>query len=176
MKYDLQTISLTVGTTYSIGHSLHPNKHYVCTFAKVTAKGYNFIKSNGRRVFKRNLYANKHQSTTDSLVFILPTFVLITKTDIAMIQITKPSDMSSGTTNFDKALMSFEKQFQDEEKDQEYYHLVIKGEYNRDTCDKIQQAYVTAGWASAKCKTSSENGERAGLTGLQLWKTDSNVE
>ncbi len=83
--------------------------------------------------------------------------------------ITKPSEMTSGTSKFEEAVNKFEEQFKKEDKDQDYYHLVIIGEYNREVCDEIQKTYTKAGWKKVYCRTSSENGERGGLTGLQLW-------
>lgn len=84
--------------------------------------------------------------------------------------ITTPKEMGSGTSKVAEALSKFEEQFSKEEKDQEYYHLVIIGEYNRATCDRIEEIYTEAGWVSVICRTSSENGERGGLTGLQLYR------
>ena len=84
--------------------------------------------------------------------------------------ITKPEDMTSGISKVEEAVSKFEKQLTKEEKDEQYYHLVIIGEYNRQTCDEIERIYMEAGWSKVKCKTSSENGERGGLTGLQLYR------
>ncbi len=84
--------------------------------------------------------------------------------------ITKPNEMSSGISKFEEAINKFEAQLKNKDKDQDYYHLVIEGEYNRDVCDEIEKAYTDAGWNIANCKTSSEKGERGGLTGLQLWR------
>lgn len=85
-------------------------------------------------------------------------------------KITTPQDAMSGTSKLEEALRKFEQKFADEEKDEEYYHLVISGEYNRNVCDEIEKLYTDAGWAKVSCKTSSENGERGGLTGLQLYR------
>lgn len=57
---------------------------------------------------------------------------------------------------------------------QKYYHVVRVGELPRIVCDQIQNLYQQAGWVKAHCRTSSENGERGGLTGLQLFKTIEN--
>lgn len=85
--------------------------------------------------------------------------------------ITKPEQMTSGTFKVEEAVSKFEAQMLKEEKDEQYYHLVIVGEYNRQTCDEIEKIYSDGGWTKVKCRTSSENGERGGLTGLQLWRT-----
>ena len=85
--------------------------------------------------------------------------------------ITKPEQMTSGTTKVQEAISKFEEQLSDEEKDEQYYHLVIDEEYNRQTCDEIERIYTEAGWLNVKCRTSSENGERGGLTGLQLYRS-----
>lgn len=51
-----------------------------------------------------------------------------------------------------------------------YHHIVISGEHPRIILDRVKEEYEKAGWSEVECKTSSENGERSGLTGLQLWK------
>ena len=84
--------------------------------------------------------------------------------------ITKPEQMTSGTSKLEEAVSKFEEQLEKEEKDEMYYHLVIVGEYNRQTCDEIERIYSDSGWITVKCRTSSENGERGGLTGLQLYR------
>lgn len=84
--------------------------------------------------------------------------------------ITKPEQMTSGTSKVEEAVSKFEAQMLKEDKDEQYYHLVIVGEYNRQTCDEIEKIYSDGGWDKVKCRTSSENGERGGLTGLQLWR------
>ena len=84
-------------------------------------------------------------------------------------EVTTPKEMTSVVSKLELAINDFEELLLSEEKGQEYYHLVIVGEYNRATCDEIQNIYTKAGWAKVVCKTSSENGERPGLTGLQLY-------
>jgi predicted rRNA methylase YqxC with S4 and FtsJ domains len=85
--------------------------------------------------------------------------------------ITSPQEMTSGTSKVEEAVSKFEEQFAKDEKDQQHYHLVIVGEYNRQTCDEVEKIYSQAGWQKVKCRTSSENGERGGLTGLQLYRS-----
>jgi len=82
-------------------------------------------------------------------------------------KLTSPADMEADISQIETALSLFEEQFKKEEKGLKYYHLVIVGELNRPTCDAVQSEYQKLGWI-AKCRTSSENGERAGLTGLVL--------
>lgn len=82
--------------------------------------------------------------------------------------ITKPCEMTSGTSKLEEAVSKFEEELKNKDKDENYYHLVIVGEYNRATCDKIEELYRDAGWVKVYCRTSSENGERGGLTGLRL--------
>lgn len=85
-----------------------------------------------------------------------------------MIKVTTPQQMNALVDDHViEAINKFEQQFLREEKGQKYYHLVIVGEYIRAVCDKVEEQYRTAGWI-AKCRTSSENGERPGLTGLIL--------
>jgi hypothetical protein len=85
-------------------------------------------------------------------------------------KITRPEQMTAGTSKVEEAVSKFEAEFTKDEKDLEYYHLVIEGEYNRQTCDEIEKIYSEGEWVKVKCRTSSENGERGGLTGLQLWR------
>ncbi len=86
------------------------------------------------------------------------------------IKVTSPQEMTGGVEKLQAAIKAFEAQMRKQDKDGVYYHLVISGEYNRQTLDKVEQIYVEAGWSQAQAKTSSENGERGGLTGLKLWK------
>lgn len=86
------------------------------------------------------------------------------------VTVSTPDSMQSGTSKVEEAINKFEKQFKKEDKDEEYYHMAIAGEYNRQVCDEIEKIYTDAGWKKVKCKTSSENGERGGLTSLQLWR------
>lgn len=84
--------------------------------------------------------------------------------------ITTPVDKSGKIDKLSDAISKFEKQFAKEDDDENYYHLVIVGELNRNVCDAIQNEYLSAGWSKVICRTSSENGEHGGLTGLQLWR------
>ena len=72
---------------------------------------------------------------------------------------------------FDRAIGQFESELGQAEKGKEFYLIVIEGELNRPLCNKIANLYKQAGWATATCKTSSESGERPGLTGLRLTTT-----
>lgn len=72
------------------------------------------------------------------------------------------------TSILEAVLHKFEEQFKKEDKNQSYYHLVITGEYPRKVLDEVIKVYEEAGWTVRSCRTSSENGERPGLTGLQL--------
>jgi hypothetical protein len=83
--------------------------------------------------------------------------------------VTKPSDMSNGVAKLAEAISRFEQELKTEDKDENYYHLVITGEYSEAVCDQVERKYVSAGWSNAVCSTSSKKGERSGLTGLQLW-------
>jgi hypothetical protein len=86
-------------------------------------------------------------------------------------KLTSPKEMECDLSSLSKVLELFEAQFKKEEKGKEYYFLVIEGVYSRNLCDKIQELYLDIGWENVICKTSSEKGERVGLTGLQLWRT-----
>lgn len=82
--------------------------------------------------------------------------------------VVKPSDLFSGTTELERALMLFEAELRLMPKDKTYYHAIITKELSRKICDAVQELYLKAGWKKAVCTTSSEKGERPGLTGLQL--------
>jgi hypothetical protein len=86
------------------------------------------------------------------------------------IKVTAPQEMGGSDGKLQEVITAFEAQMKKQDKDEPYYHLVIVGEYNRQVLDKVEQIYHEAGWRITKAKTSSENGERGGLTGLQLWK------
>ena len=82
-------------------------------------------------------------------------------------KVTTPEEMKADLSQLETAVKQFEEQFKVEGKGLNYYHLVITGELNKEVCKKVTELYTSAGW-KAYCKTSSENGERAGLTGLVL--------
>ena len=50
-----------------------------------------------------------------------------------------------------------------------YFHVIIQGEYKRVDLDEVEKRFKEAGWTQVICRTSSENGERGGFTGLKLW-------
>lgn len=88
-------------------------------------------------------------------------------------KVTSPNDMVDVSEGLVESLVEkFEKKFLKEDKDQEYYHLIISGEYNRKVYDEIERIYTEAGWKKVKCRSSSENKERPGMTGLQLWRNE----
>lgn len=84
--------------------------------------------------------------------------------------VTTPQQMESDLSKIEEAIKKFEEKWKTQEKGNDYYYLVISGEYNRLICNKIERIYSDAGWSSVICKTSSENGERPGLTSLQLYR------
>lgn len=85
-------------------------------------------------------------------------------------KITSPQGMTSDISKVEKVVSEFEERFAKEEKDEKYYHLVIVGECNRQTCDEVERIYKESGWSKVECSTSSAKGERYGLTGLQLYR------
>jgi hypothetical protein len=82
------------------------------------------------------------------------------------IKLTTPDDMVSH--KIEEALRGFEAQFKNESMNQDYYFLVINLSLTRKQCDLVEEAYKKAGWKTVECKTSAENGERPGFTGLKL--------
>lgn len=92
------------------------------------------------------------------------------KTKSMQIKVTTPYDMNATTEQLVKEVVEkFESEFRKEDKSESYYHIVISGEYNRATLDEVEKIYKEAGWVGVKCRTSTENGERGGLTGLELY-------
>lgn len=91
------------------------------------------------------------------------------ETTILNITVTTPQDMDVATPKMvEDAVNAFEKAFKDQPKSENFYHLVIEGEFSRPTCNAVESIYKQAGWTKVQCRTSSENGERGGLTGLIL--------
>lgn len=94
------------------------------------------------------------------------------KTKPMGIKVTTPQEMNATTEQIVKEVVEkFELEFRKEDKTESYYHIVISGEYNRATLDEVEKIYKQAGWVDVKCRTSTENGERGGLTGLILSTT-----
>lgn len=85
-------------------------------------------------------------------------------------KVTKPEEMASDLSQLEDAINEFEALLKREIKGQDYYHIVLAKELNKETCIEIASIYRKAGWPKVFCKTSSENGERPGLTGLELYK------
>jgi hypothetical protein len=84
-------------------------------------------------------------------------------------KVTTPADMNIATPQMiEDAVNAFEKEFKKQPKSENFYHLVVEGEFSRPTCDEVEKIYKNAGWTKVNCRTSSENNERGGLTGLIL--------
>ena len=83
-------------------------------------------------------------------------------------KITTPEEMKPDLSDLENAVERFEEEFKKEGKGLNYYHLVITGELNKEVCQAVSNIYRKAGWRIATCRTSSDNGERPGLTGLKL--------
>jgi hypothetical protein len=90
------------------------------------------------------------------------------------IKVTTPEEKKGLSEKlFKNVIESFENSFVKEPNNLNHYFLVVvRGEFDRNVCDKIQEIYLNAGWEKVICKTSSENGERGGLTSLKLWRTN----
>ena len=85
-------------------------------------------------------------------------------------KVTSPKEIPP-FADIEKYVSMFEEKLEKEVKiykQTDYFHLVIVGEIDRNTCDEIERLYREAGWSDVKCRTSSENGEQGGLTGLLL--------
>jgi len=77
--------------------------------------------------------------------------------------------MVADLSELESAIDKFEGQWEQQHKGSHMYHLVIEGELNREVCKEIAKIYTNAGWTKVSCKTSSDGGERPGLTGLILY-------
>ncbi len=85
-----------------------------------------------------------------------------------MLKVTTPRQMAPGLSELEIAVQKFEDKWQYEMKGSSYYTLIISGELTRPTCIAVEDLYKASGWNFAKCITSTENGERPGLTRLEL--------
>jgi len=85
-----------------------------------------------------------------------------------MLKVTTPSQMATSLSELEIAIQKFEDRWQYEIKGNSYYMLLICGELTRTTCIAVEDLYKASGWNFAKCITSTENGERPGLTRLEL--------
>lgn len=85
-----------------------------------------------------------------------------------MVKVTSPDEMSMDEDLLNDLIEKFEIKLRKERKGSDYYTLVITGEYPRDIYDRIERVYKDAGWKKATVKSSSENGERPGLTAMFL--------
>lgn len=86
-------------------------------------------------------------------------------------EVTTPEKMSIDNSELLEELIKlFEEQLKESEKGRDSYSIVVYGEYPKPICNRVEEIYMEAGWKSAICKTSSENGERPGLTGLRLYR------
>ena len=54
-------------------------------------------------------------------------------------KITKPSEMKSEISKLEEDLTKFEEELKNDNKDENYYHLIINNEYNRAVYDKIKE-------------------------------------
>lgn len=82
--------------------------------------------------------------------------------------ITTPQDTEDQQL-LEDIVSQFEEVFKNKQTNESFYLLVINGEYPRELLDKVQELYLKVGWTKVVCKTSTENNERPGLTGLKLW-------
>lgn len=76
--------------------------------------------------------------------------------------------MNNKTSRIDEVLLKFKKALELEKKGIGFYDLVIKGEYPALILEIVMQRYKDAGWDVLFCKTSSDNGERPGLTRMKI--------
>lgn len=84
-------------------------------------------------------------------------------------KVTSPQELTGDLSKLDEAISLFEAELRKGNPEIETrFHLIARGEFNRKVCDQVEKLYTEAGWTDVKCRTSSENGERGGLTGLIL--------
>jgi len=84
--------------------------------------------------------------------------------------VSTPDDLKADDKDLIEGFIrKFENEFNNQEKEHEYYHLVINFDVPERICNEIATIYRFAGWGKVKCNSSSKKGETHGLTGLQLW-------
>lgn len=84
-----------------------------------------------------------------------------------ILKVTTPESMVDNSPLTD-AVNKFEEKFKSADKNLDFYFLIIHGEYSPIICQQVAELYKSVGWAQATCITSSQNGERPGLTCLKL--------
>ncbi len=92
----------------------------------------------------------------------------ISESGIDAVFITSPKDMSFNKGDAKQAAKLFEHEFRQESRGLSRYELVVIGQYSRDVCDIMEYRYLSGGWSSAVCKTSSELGDVGNYTSLVL--------
>jgi len=86
-----------------------------------------------------------------------------------MVHITTPQEKNADIEQLtEEAVEKFEVEFSQSWGGVTYYHLVIDKQYPISVCKKVEQIYLEAGWTKVRCINSQDNGEKPGLTGLQL--------
>lgn len=84
--------------------------------------------------------------------------------------VTRSEQNSSEISFIESIINRFEELLINHNSKSRSYKLAIFGEYSRNTCDLIETMYRNKGWNNVKCITSSEKGERGGLTMLSISK------
>ena len=51
-----------------------------------------------------------------------------------------------------------------------YYEIIIQSEYSKESRDYVVEEFKKVGWKKIEYKTSSESGERPGLTSFNFFK------
>lgn len=103
--------------------------------------------------------------TNGYLLYQLKNIKMKVVTDFGNINITSPDEMKVNVLPYIKL---FEERLLKSEPGRDEYSLVVPGEIPFSVRGSIISAYETAGWKKAEITTSSENGERPGLTRLRL--------
>lgn len=86
--------------------------------------------------------------------------------------VTTPDDLSStGTRMVLSCLEKFEKSLYFRPDDENYYILLIDGNYHSDVLRKVEKIYENAGWKRAKCEIAKPSAIlSSGITSLELWR------
>jgi hypothetical protein len=88
-----------------------------------------------------------------------------------MKDLTTPKKYKTSEDLKDKVITLIEKEF-DNDSDMNYgshVHIVIRDEYPTEVRDEVVEDYMKRGWSDVKHQTSTENGERGGLTGFKFY-------
>lgn len=81
-------------------------------------------------------------------------------------KVTRPIDKEAGVSQFDEAIVEFERELLKQRDGKDSYNMIVFREFNRRTCDEVEKAYRNAGWKQETCKTSEDGATRTTILRL----------